>query len=105
MNEEELDRAMQYGSRNPRETREAKDLECFGLGLKTASLSQCSCLSIISNQGDDILGRHWDIDHVAAVGDWPLIILDKEDISSLPQIEHLMQAESGTLVVWQKWTG
>lgn len=102
MNEEELDRAMQYGSRNPLETRETKDLGRFGLGLKTASLSQCRCLSVVSKQGDVVLGRRWDIDHVAAAGDWSLIILDKEDISSLPQIEDLMQAESGTLVVWQK---
>ena len=102
MNEEELDRAMQYGSRNPLEAREEKDLGRFGLGLKTASLSQCRRLSVVSKQGNAILGRRWDIDHVASVGDWSLIMLDEEEMSSLPQIERLRQAESGTLVVWQK---
>ena len=102
MNEEELDLAMQYGSKDPSETRDAKDLGRFGLGLKTASLSQCRCLSVISKQGEVVLGRRWDIDHVAEVGDWSLLVLDDEEISSIPQIEYLMQAESGTLVVWQK---
>lgn len=102
MNEEELDLAMQYGSKKPSETREAKDLGRFGLGLKTASLSHCRCLSVISKQGEVVLGRRWDIDHVADVGDWSLIVLDDDEISSIPQIDCLLQIESGTLVVWQK---
>ncbi len=101
MNEKELDLAMQYGSKNPLEARDANDLGRFGLGLKTASLSQCRCLSVISKQGDVILGRRWDIDHITNVGNWSLIVLDEEEISSIPQIEYLMQAENGTLVVWQ----
>jgi len=102
MNEEELDIAMQYGSKNPSETRDSKDLGRFGLGLKTASLSQCRCLSVISKQNGTVQGRRWDIDHVAEVGDWSLLVLDEEEISEVPQIENLLQVENGTLVVWQK---
>lgn len=65
MNEEELDLAMQYGSRNPSEARDSKDLGRFGLGLKTASLSQCRCLTVATKQGDQLRARRWDIDHVA----------------------------------------
>ena len=43
MTEKEIDIAMQYGSKNPTEERDKKDLGRFGLGLKTASLSQCRC--------------------------------------------------------------
>lgn len=102
MNEDEIDLAMQYGSRNPSEVRDSKDLGRFGLGLKTASLSQCRCLTVVTKQGDQIIARRWDIDHVAEVGEWSLLILDKEEISQIPQIECLMENESGTLVVWQK---
>ena len=71
---------MQYGSKNPTEERDKKDLGRFGLGLKTASLSQCRCLTVISKQGDNLEGRQWDIDHVTEVGDWSLNVLDEEDI-------------------------
>ena len=37
MGTEELNSAMQYGSKNPIDARDAKDLGRFGLGLKTAS--------------------------------------------------------------------
>lgn len=102
MTEEEIDIAMQYGSKNPNEERDKKDLGRFGLGLKTASLSQCRCLTVISKQGDNLEGRQWDIDHVAEVGDWSLNVLDQEDIQQIPQFDELIKNESGTLVVWQK---
>jgi hypothetical protein len=102
MNEEEIDVAMQYGSKNPLEQREQKDLGRFGLGLKTASLSQCRCLTVISKQGDRLEGRQWDVDHVTEVGDWSLIVLDKDEMNQLPQIDELKKYESGTLVIWQK---
>lgn len=102
MTKEEIDVAMQYGSKNPTEERDKKDLGRFGLGLKTASLSQCRCLTVISKQGDNLEGRQWDIGHVTEVGDWSLNILDEEDIQQIPQFDELIKNESGTLVVWQK---
>ena len=102
MNEDGLDLAMQYGSKNPSDERDTRDLGRFGLGLKTASLSQCRCLSVITKQGDTIQGRRWDIDHVAEVGDWSLLVLDVEEMSAIPQYDSLMEYETGTLVVWQK---
>ena len=102
MNDKEINIAMQYGSKNPTEERDKKDLGRFGLGLKTASLSQCRCLTVISKQGERLEGRQWDIDHVIEVGDWSLIILDEEEISEFPQVEELKKYESGTLVIWQK---
>lgn len=101
MNEEQLNKAMQYGSQSPMETRDKFDLGRFGLGLKTASLSQCRTLTVVSKQHDTIIGRCWDIDHVVKTGSWSLLVLDKTEISKLPNIERLEQYESGTLVVWQ----
>ena len=102
MNEAELDLAMQYGSKSPVDARDSKDLGRFGLGLKTASLSQCRALTVITKQGNAVLGRRWDIDHVAEVGDWSLLILESDEIREVPEIEQLLKLQSGTLVVWQK---
>src|SRR5690348_5281690 len=41
MDSTEITAAMRHGSRDPRLVRDACDLGRFGLGLKTASLSQC----------------------------------------------------------------
>lgn len=102
MNEAKLDTAMQYGSKSPTEDRDAKDLGRFGLGLKTASLSQCRSLTVVTKRGESVLGRRWDIDHVIEVGDWSLLILGQEDLDDVPEIDKLMALPTGTLVVWQK---
>lgn len=48
MTTDELNLAMKYGGRSPLDTRSAGDLGRFGLGLKTASLSQCEVLTVVS---------------------------------------------------------
>lgn len=101
MNAKQIDQAMQYGSKNPLELRSKTDLGRFGLGLKTASLSQCRILTVISKQGDSIEARRWDIDHVAQTGQWSLIALDIDELKELPHFDNLCENESGTLIVWQ----
>lgn len=102
MDVEALETAMRYGSQNPNEKRAANDLGRFGLGLKTASLSQCRTLTVVSKQYNHIEACRWDIDHVINAHDWSLLVLDsEEDFNVIPQIEELRKLESGTLVVWQ----
>ena len=79
MDDEEITQAMQYGSANPLEERSRKDLGRFGLGLKTASLSQCRQLTVVSKKGSHYVGRRWDIDFVNSTGKWSLIVLNEED--------------------------
>ena len=43
--------AMRPGSRSPLEARSDADLGRFGLGLKTASFSQCRRLTVVSRRG------------------------------------------------------
>ena len=50
MTEPELLEAMRPGSRNPLEDRTAIDLGRFGLGLKTASFSQCRRLTVVTRR-------------------------------------------------------
>lgn len=101
MDDAQMNIAMQYGSKSPTETRDSSDLGRYGLGLKTASLSQCRVLTVISKQGDQVIGRRWDLDYVIKTGAWSLLILDKEDFASVPHISDLYEQDSGTLVVWQ----
>lgn len=102
MDADALETAMRYGSQNPNELRESNDLGRFGLGLKTASLSQCRTLTVVSKQDDCLEARRWDIDHVIETHDWSLLIFDsEEEFDAIPQIEELRKLKSGTLVVWQ----
>ena len=50
MTPDELTNAMRHGSGNPNAAREPDDLGRFGLGLKTASLSQCRKLTVVSRK-------------------------------------------------------
>ncbi|QCV78451.1 ATP-binding protein [Enterobacter ludwigii] len=102
MNAQGLDNAMRYGSQNPNAKRTENDLGRFGLGLKTASLSQCRILTVVTKQRESIEARCWDIDHVISAQDWSLLILESDDeINNIPHIDKLKDIESGTLVVWQ----
>lgn len=99
---EKLDTAMRYGSQNPNEQRAVNDLGRFGLGLKTASLSQCRTLTVVSKHGKQIEARRWDIDYVSQTGEWSLLVFETADeLDAIPRIDKLREMESGTLVVWQ----
>lgn len=102
MDDSQIDRAMQYGSMSPSEVRESSDLGRYGLGLKTASLSQCRVLTVISKQNDCIVGRQWDLDYVAKTGRWSLLVLDEDELGAVPHISDLKKQAHGTLVIWQK---
>jgi DNA mismatch repair enzyme (predicted ATPase) len=97
MTNDELVQAMRPGSKNPLDNRSAKDLGRFGLGLKTASFSQCRRLSVISKrEGGTSVFWTWDLDFVNQSGTWNLI-------QYLPEgrFQKLMdEARSGTIVIW-----
>ncbi len=101
MTEEELIRAMQYGSQSPLEKRDETDLGRYGLGLKTASLSQCRILTVVSKTKSGYCACQWNLHHVKKTGSWSLNILDEDDISDLPSVQKLQYFTTGTLVVWQ----
>lgn len=102
MDDEEIVSAMQLASSNAVDERGANDLGRFGLGLKTASLSQCRCLTVISKTGGVVSGARWDMDHLARVRKWELLILGAREIQEVPQVQLLDALDSGTLVVWTK---
>lgn len=98
MTEDELVAAMRPGSRNPLATRDEPDLGRFGLGLKSASFSQCRRLTVVSRRSGQTSAAIWDLDDVAERNEWAVQLPDHFDL--IPGIEKLGQ--HGTLVLWQK---
>lgn len=92
--------AMRPGSRSPLEERSVTDLGRFGLGLKTASFSQCRRLTVVSRKDGITICRCWDLDLVSRLDEWRLLKLSEEEIQALPSIAEL--GPKGTLVLWQK---
>jgi hypothetical protein len=98
MNSDEIIQAMRPGSINPLVERNKNDLGRFGLGLKTASFSQCRKFTVVSkSNSSDISFWSWDLDFVNEVKSWRLIKYCPEEELF---IEKLSQLHSGTTVVW-----
>lgn len=99
---ESLRIAMRHGSRNALLGRQSEDLGRFGLGLKTGSLSQCRCLTVVSKKDGNFVGARWDLDEIDKTKEWTLLELEEADFRGLPQIKKLEEMEQGTLIIWQK---
>lgn len=103
MTKEQINDAMRYGSQSSLNMRDSRDLGRFGLGLKTASLSQCRCLTVITKQDRRLEARRWDLDEIYKKGTWALLSLSSEEIYAIPQFQsQLKPLKSGTLVLWEK---
>lgn len=100
MTRDELRLAMKHGSRSPHEAREPHDLGRFGLGLKTASLSQCRRLTVATKRPGELHAMVWDLD--AITSDWIVGVLEPHEIATLPYFADLDTCASGTLVLWEK---
>jgi hypothetical protein len=102
MSPSEVREAMRLATRSPNAQRNSQDLGRFGLGLKTASLSQCREVTLLSKKDGNLVGVRWSLDHLAASNRWSLIILDDSEIAQMPGFAELAELTSGTLVVWRQ---
>ena len=103
MNKEELFEAMRYGSKGKGVQRGPRDLGRFGLGLNTASFSQCTRLTVLSKKGGKLSGDVWDLQVVERTQEWTLIELSEDEICNVPNAEQLRISDHGTLVVWENF--
>ena len=101
MDDSELFNAMKYGSN--KEHYDTNDLGRFGLGLKSASLSQCRILTVASKKENVIVAYQWDLDSVIQNREWDCLKLENHEINNIPNIEHLRKLTHGTLVVWENF--
>ncbi|MFN6007014.1 MAG: ATP-binding protein [Paracoccaceae bacterium] len=98
MSEIDLIEAMRPGSRNPLDPREGHDLGRFGLGLKSASFSQCRQLTVATRKDGVASVATWDLDEVSRTNRWEVLL--EECSSDIPGIDRL--GEKGTVVIWRK---
>lgn len=95
---EELFSSMRMGSADPRKYRRNNDLGRYGLGLKTASFSQCRKMTVLSRKNGSYSAFAWDLDLVVESNGWN--ILEVGNIGEVP-FHELLKSNDGTLVVWE----
>ena len=98
MTKAELLNAMRAGSCDPRQARPDKDLGRFGLGLKTASFSQCRRLTVLTRKNGELSCARWDLDVVAETNEWFVELPD--NTADFRWADKLN--DKGTLVIWEK---
>jgi hypothetical protein len=92
--------AMRFGSRRDYDR---GDLGRFGLGLKTASLSQCRRLTVVSRrslQNKVITTRTLDLDEIEARDQW--LALEDHPSEAVLRAQAQLAEGPGTVVVWEK---
>jgi hypothetical protein len=100
MKPEVLREALRYGSDRDYEE---EDLGKFGLGLKTASMSQCQRLSVASRwnaERADIAAYSWDLDHIKATNKWEILPIERGSLGLT--IREPLKESTGTVVLWER---
>ena len=99
MSRSELIQAMTLGSRSPLDVRDEHDLGRFGLGLKTASFSQCRRLTVLTRKKGVMTSATWDLETVANRGKW--VIEMPTQAGRIPSRWQEELKHDGTVVVWE----
>jgi hypothetical protein len=100
MSSNDLRESLRFGSERDYES---DDLGKFGLGLKTASLSQCSRLTVASRRNEsraDIDAYCWDLGHVDSTNRWEILPVKTADLQISARV-HLKET-TGTVVIWEQ---
>lgn len=102
MSDAELESAMRLGDKNPLDARSAHDLGRFGMGLKTASFSQCRRLTVASVKDGTTSCLRWDLDELAANPDGGWLLFEGTAQGSENFISGLKGRKAGTVVLWEQ---
>jgi hypothetical protein len=98
MTSNEITEAMRLGTKRDYDKNE---LGRFGLGMKTASISQCRRLTVASRstvEGADIEVRRFDLDEIERSDSWEIIDLPPAQCS--PKIIEPLINTNGTVIFW-----
>ena len=101
MDDKALFEAMRYGSAANEDTRSENDLGRFGLGMKSASLSQCKVLTVVSLKDTHLSAYTWDYNYIRDKKEWVVKKHNQDEIESFPYIDQLSEFSKGTLVLWK----
>ena len=103
MDDPELEKALRLGDKSPLDERAPEDLGRFGMGLKTASFSQCRRLTAASvKEGCSPCCLRWDLDALAARPDDGWLLFEGPAEGSEAFLEPLSGRSAGTLILWEK---
>lgn len=103
MDDAELETAMTLGAKSPLDERAPTDLGRFGMGLKTASFSQCRCLTVASRRVDGPVScLRWDLDAIAASQDGGWKMFEGPAFGSDAFVEPIETLCHGTIVLWER---
>ena len=97
MDDATLKEAMRFGSE---QEKDGLQLGKYGIGLKTASLSQAKTVTVLSRKDGSYCGRRWTIDNMKR--GWLCATLDNAGIKQFLEQEFLPLEikQSGTVVSW-----
>lgn len=103
MTEAQLTEAMRFGTRRGYD---GVELGKYGLGLKTASLSQCRRLTVVTRTAPvrcHARIRSLDLDHVAATDRWEVLTGPPTDgVAWAGHVAELISRGPGTVVIWDQ---
>lgn len=100
MNGAQLTEAMRYGAER---RYQQNDLGKYGLGLKTASMSQCRRLSVASRTSQKrarMEARQLDLDHVERTDRWEVLLLGPDQRAE--RLAGPLRKHTGTVVLWEQ---
>ena len=93
--------ALRYGAERDYDVNES--LGKFGLGLKTASMSQCQRLTVASRSSTErceIYAHAWDLDHVIQTDRWEIVEVSRQDQTM--ELRDPLLETTGTVVLWER---
>lgn len=99
MDENTLLQAMRLGSKDPLAKRGPKDLGRFGMGLKTASFSLGTRLTVLTRREEQEFVRCWDLDVIKETNQWTLC---RQPFSDSRERLGAISGSSGTIVLIEK---
>ena len=100
MSPQDLREALRFGSERDYED---EDLGKFGLGLKTASLSQCLKFTVatrLNPNRSDIAAYCWDVEHVDATNRWEILRVATNNLHE--HIRQHLKKTTGTALIWER---
>lgn len=93
--------ALRYGAERDYDEEEA--LGKFGLGLKTASMSQCQRLTVASRSSGEranVRAYCWDLEHVVKENVWEILEVGRDERPK--DLDASLSSHTGTVVLWQR---
>ena len=101
MASKDIQEALRFGSNRAYE--DSDDLGRYGLGLKTASLSQCERLTVSARRGEErarINSYCWDLDHIEQTNRWEILKIERDEIKD--EVWRHLHETTGTVVTWER---